>query len=307
MVVFYQKNGVSIGPLTATEFFDRLKTQELEPATPVRTEDQDAWSDLETFLRAGGAEALEQQQQAVAQRQEAEAAAAEAARDECLLQVAFSDAPLAKLPAKFGSPGLKAVAYADFLQEMFPLDEPPGLCTILLETAADERAIFHWVGNLPNQDPKRKSAVSVLADSLGALALGPWAGLARELLSRGPDPTNKFTFETAHDFSSFAAREQRSRWRWSQVVWGAGAVAAVAAMLAGVYSLVVFFMDADTSYPAFEQAWDQCRLELAALGGLAVVSWALLRQAKALRLPRTLRTLEKRPFRLQRITWVSLH
>lgn len=116
-------------------------------------------------------------------------------------------------------------------------------------------------------------------------------------------------FSTVHDFSRAGVQTQGCRWQLAQLARGAGLLVAVLAMLASLALSMLIFLVADSVVLPVEHDRYVTSLEIAfaiwlLLTGLAMV--LLLRLAPALRLPPALCTLEKWPFRVERIPWAAL-
>lgn len=288
MLFFYQKNGHEFGPLTEREFLVRLRSNEIGPAMRVRTDGLD-WMNLEAFLQSGALEKFAAEKQA-----------AEQARADIFHAVAFSSQPLANLPEKFGSPMGKAQVYADYLEKLFPLDGPPGPCTIYRNSSVTERATFHWLGQFYESGQYSSSFLKTVL-----LFIFGWHAL---LLPKGDTRPDSVAFRTVHDFSAQAASEQRSNWIWSRLCWWLGGLILGLVVLGAVPLLAILVMAMDSSYSAGERAKNVSLLinSLGVLLMLTAIAWALLARSRVFRLPPALRTLEKRPFQLSKITWESL-
>jgi hypothetical protein len=78
----------------------------------------------------------------------------------------------------------------------------------------------------------------------------------------------------------------------------------VLAALLGIMALVGAF----TAYQPDAQPADRTLFIVCAFlfAGVGLLAWFLFKIAKLLRLPSSLRTLEKRPFRVKEITWIDL-
>jgi len=288
MLFFYQKNGHEFGPLTEREFHQRLRSNEIGSDTSVRT-DALRWMSLEALLNSGALEKLAAERLAIDQ-----------ATTEILHTVAFSSLPLARLPVNFGSPMGKAQKYADYLEKIFPLDGSPGFCTIYRNSPATERATFHWLGQFHESGQYSSSFFhTVLLLIFGFHAI---------LLPKGDTRPDLVAFRTAHDFSTQAAKEQRRKWIWSRICWWLGGLTLGLLVLGVIPILALGLMATDSSYPAGEHAKNISLLinGFGAIFILVFIASFLLSRSKALRLPPTLRTLEKRPFQLTKITWESL-
>ena len=293
MLFYYQKNGREFGPLIANEFYAKLKSGEIGDDTPVRTDLLPQWSTLEELLHSG---ILEE----AGPRREAEQLAAQKKRDEQLHAVAFSNRALVSLPKDFGDPVERARAYGDYLQRMFPMKGPPGPCTLYRNALGETRAVFYFEGSF-NAGKKVSSSAGKF---LLVILLGP---LGHLLSGAETAKKEKVGFFTAHDFSRPAASEMRRRWSRSIACWWLGVLTMAGLLLAVVFALGLALVAPDSSNTEAEsQKMTQWALEgMLAAGGLLLATWGLFRWAKALRLPPKLRTFEKSPFRLRKITWIG--
>jgi len=285
MLFYYQKNGHTFGPLIEREFHQIIKKGEITADTPVRTDAMSQWTNLEGILHSG---VLEQLAERRFQR--------ELAREESLRAVAFSNRPLSSLASEFGSGPLRAQAYGDYLERVFPLQGKPGFCVVFKNIQAQERATFHWQGKF--KDSEQHISAAWLAFCISIFG---WHAL---FMPKGDTRPDLVAFRTAHDFSRIAAQQYRKYLLLSKFIWLVGglclAVGLVLLLIAGGFFLASFDATAATS----TLFWSGVLVGSSA--ALFVFSWKLLQIAKALRLPVAIRTIEKYPLYIQKIEWEDI-
>jgi hypothetical protein len=285
MLFYYKKGDREIGPLDEAGFLAQLRADALQADTLVRTDVLREWVTLEEMLATG-----------VFEQESEEAWQTQRARDKELMDMALSDEPLAELPAEFGSASEKSRAYAEFLARRFNPDLPPGACAMDGKASADERAVIFWEGAILKRE---KTKVEVVLETVLVMT-GPFGGLLVPLFLR--QKSEKVAFVTAHDMTHVEAEAIRGGKEQMQRLMRIGAMALVLGLAIFVVGLVFLSSptpDGSTGYGGFYTC-----MALAALA----IGWGLFLFSKASRGKRVgaLRSLEKLPFVIKKLDWVSL-
>lgn len=278
------------------EFRLKLKNREIDDQTPVRTEELKTWMMPADLLESGLLAAAEE-------RNRAKVKMREAARTELLQELAISTRPLTSLPDEFGDSVDRALAYADYVQQAYSDERPRGLCVLYPNQTAQERATFYFAGDFYT----RKIVASSVFHTLLRLFVGRLSLIGHFLIPKEDTKSIKVQFYTAHDFSLHGARIMRRRWFGAIALWWLAAVATVGVMFSAFWSLMCLLIASDHSYSQSEHDGQIHMFQMSLLAAVLLGTSALLlfRKAKDLRLPSSIINLEKRPFRLRKITWVE--